>query len=236
MRHPFFSPALAIALLVGPYISGFAQGPAPAARPGGAKAAAKNSGTNTNANSNDMKLAVRGALDQALQALRANRLPEAERFARAAVAASLRSAVAHNLLGVVLDRSGLFDAALAEFNTAISLDRNFVSARNNLGRALAGRGRTPEAIAEFERVLKIDPAHQQAHYNLGALYAESGDFQKASDHFGRARASAPEDPQLALAFLNVAYRAGRASEADSAADFVERAVAKDSRALFTLAT
>jgi tetratricopeptide (TPR) repeat protein len=85
------------------------------------------------------------------------------------------------------------------------------------------------------RVLKVEPNHLQAHYNLGALYGDAGDFIKASEHFARARMSAPEDPQLALAFLNVAYRADRKAEADAAADLVERAAAADPRALFTLA-
>src|SRR5258707_15860627 len=127
----------------------------------------------------------------------------------------------HNVLGVVLDRLGRGDEAFREFNSAIRIDPNFVSARNNLGRMLAEHGKTAEAIAEFERVLKRDPSHVQAHYNLGALYADAGDFARAADHFARAREADQNDPQLALAFLNVAYRANRTSEANAAADLVE---------------
>src|SRR5262249_38731102 len=76
----------------------------------------------------------------------------------------------------------------------------------------------------------------QAHYNLGALYGDLGDFVKSAEHFARARAVAPDDPQLTLAFLNVAYRANRKAEAEEAADSIERRFASDSRALFTLAT
>src|SRR6266851_515346 len=176
------------------------------------------------------------SLDAAVAALQANALDNAERNARAAVSASPRSAITHNVLGVVLDRSGRSNEALSEFNTALKLDPNLVSARNNLGRLLAEHGKTAEAIAEFERVLKIDPAHAQAHYNLGALYGDSGDFVKAAEHFARAREAEPNDPQLALAFLNVAYRANRVDEANAAADLVERTVTSDGHALFTLAT
>src|SRR5437667_9571947 len=129
--------------------------------------------------SNALSPLAKMSLDAAVSALQSNALPEAERHARAAVAASPRSAVTHNVLGVVLDRSGQSDEAYKEFGTAIRLDPNFVSARNNLGRMLAEHGKRAEAIAEFERVLKSDPNHVQAHYNLGALYAESGDFFKA---------------------------------------------------------
>ena len=136
---------------------------------------------------------------------------------------------------MVLDRSGRSEEAFTEFSTAIKLDPNFVSARNNLGRMFAEHGKTAEAIAEFERVLKSDPTHVQAHYNLGALYSDAGDFAKAAEHFARAREADPNDPQLALAFLTVAYRANRTEQADAAADLVERAAGSDERSLFTLA-
>src|SRR5439155_5481318 len=179
---------------------------------------------------------AREALNVAVAALQSNSLAQAERAARVAVTASPRSATTHNVLGVVLDRSGRSDEAFNEFNTAVKLDPQFISARNNLGRMLAERGRTAEAIAQFESVLKADPTHVQAHYNLGALYADAGDFVKAAEHFARARARAPEDPQLALAFSNVAYRANRSAEADAAAELIERVAASDPRVLFTLGT
>src|ERR1700730_7438443 len=179
---------------------------------------------------------AKSSLDAAVAALQANSLDRAERNARAAVSASPRSAITHNVLGVVLDRSGRSNEALGEFNTALKLDPNLVSARNNLGRLLAQHGKTAEAIAEFERVLRIDPAHVQAHYNLGALYGDAGDFVKAAEHFARARAADARDPQMALAFLNVAYRANRVEEANAAADLVERAAGLDPKSLFTLGT
>src|SRR5205085_3736856 len=135
--------------------------------------------------------------------------------------------VTHNVLGVVLDRAGLGDQAFKEFNAALGLNPDFVSARNNLGRMLAEQGKRADAIAEFERVLKTEPNHVQAHYNLGALYADAGNFAKAAAHFASARQGDANDPQLALAFLNVAYRANRLQEADMAADLVERAAGSD---------
>ncbi|HEY0385479.1 MAG TPA: tetratricopeptide repeat protein, partial [Pyrinomonadaceae bacterium] len=179
---------------------------------------------------------TRALLDAVVEALQKNSLADAERDARLAVGGAPRSAVTHNLLGVVLDREGKTAEALTEFQSAIARDPNFASAHNNLGRLLAQSGKMTEAIAEFERVLKIDAQHVQAHYNLGAIYAEAGDFKKAAEHFARARAVAPDDPQLALAFLNVAYRAERTAEAEAAADLIERAVGSDLRGLFTLAT
>ena len=110
---------------------------------------------------------ARAALDAAVAALQQGSLDEAERSARRAVSAAPRSAVAHNLLGVVLDRAGKAEEGYREFSAAIKLDPNFVSALNNLARHLAENGQISEAIIQFERVLKIEPAHVQAHYNLG---------------------------------------------------------------------
>src|SRR5947207_14179196 len=81
--------------------------------------------TNSTAGESDANLSVeaRAALDAAVAALQQNALPEAERDARRTIAVAPRSAVAHNLLGVILDRAGRTDNALAEFNTARSEER-----------------------------------------------------------------------------------------------------------------
>src|SRR6266851_8484550 len=190
--------------------------------------------TQSDENTAGLSATARSAMDAAVANLQQGAFAEAERAARQAVSAAPRSAVAHNLLGVVLDRAGHAEEGYAEFSTAIRLDPKFVSALNNLARHLAERGQAKEAITQFERVLKLDPAHIQAHYNLGTLYADAGDFAKAAEHFAQARKAEPNDPQLALAFLNVAYRANRSAEADAAAVLVESAVGADARGLFTL--
>ncbi|MGI8897642.1 MAG: tetratricopeptide repeat protein [Pyrinomonadaceae bacterium] len=183
-----------------------------------------------------LNVTTRASLDSAVSALEANDLDSAERAARQAVKSAPRSPIPRNVLGVILDKKGRISEALVEINAAIKLNPKFVSARNNLGRILARNGKTGAAIAEFERVLALDPAHIQAHYNLGALYGDAGDFVKAAEHLARARSGNPNDPQLGLAFLNVAYRANRAAEAKAAADLIERQYASQPQGLFTLGT
>jgi len=200
------------------------------------KPPARKSTRQSGANTAELDAGTRAAMDVAVADLQKGSLVEAERAAREAVSTAPRSAVAHNLLGVVLDKAGRAEEGYAEFSTAIRLDPSFVSALNNLARYLAEHGRTNEAIAQFERVLKLEPAHVQAHYNLGTLYGDTGNFVKAAEHFAQARKAEPDDPKLALAFLNVAYRANRSAEADAAAALVERAVGTDAGGLFTLAT
>src|SRR5689334_23044221 len=70
----------------------------------------------------ELSPAARASLDAAVEALQRGALADAERSARAAILAAPRSPVPHNILGVVLDRSGRAEAAVAEFNSAIGLD------------------------------------------------------------------------------------------------------------------
>lgn len=178
----------------------------------------------------------RASLSLAIDALEKDALENAESAARAAVRTAPRSAVTHNVLGVVLDRQGRPDEALVEFNTAVKLDPTFVGARNNIARLLAERGKKNEAIQEFERILSIRPSHVHAHYNLGVLYESVGDLGKSAQHFSQALSFSPEDLQIALGFINVAYRAERKAEAETIADRLEQTVGSHPRELFTLAT
>ena len=224
-----WAPGIALSL-------GLCLAPSVVAQKEGSRRRSTNQAGSSSKDSIGLNASARAALDSAVAALEVNNLTDAERAARLAVTSAPKSPIPHNLLGIILDKKGQPGAALAEITTALKLDPNFVSARNNLGRLLAQSGKTTEAIAEFERVLASDPSHAQAHYNLGALYGDAGNFVKSAEHLAWARRSSPNDPQLALAFLNVAYRATRGSEAEAAANLIESDYASQPKGLFTLAT
>src|SRR5262249_42196978 len=82
-------------------------------------------------------------------------------------------------LGVILDQRGKTGEAEKEYDTALRLKPNLVSALSNFGVLLARTNRTSEAIAKFEEVLRIDPKHERASFNLGTLYAARGDYTRA---------------------------------------------------------
>src|SRR5215831_2628086 len=92
---------------------------------------AQDSGTRTNGSitrpsaqtgSKELSPVARTAVDRAIAALQSNALSDAERFGREAVQAAPGSSIAHNVLGVVLDRIGRKDEALTHFNAAVKLD------------------------------------------------------------------------------------------------------------------
>src|ERR1043166_1913503 len=223
-RHPF---SLALCILVLVFFPGLVESQSVSGTRRGTGRTAKTTP--------ELNRSAQESLDRALAALEANSLEEAERAARAAISAAPRSATTHNVLGVVLDRLGRADEAFNEFKVAVKLDSNFLSARNNLGRMFAQRGQTSEAIAQFESILKADPSYVQANYNLGMLYISGGNFAKAADHLGRARAAQPDDPQIGISFVNVAYRSNRTTEAQSVTELLAQKYASEPRILFTLA-
>ena len=71
-------------------------------------------------------------------------------------------ALAHNNLGVALQRAGHYAEALEHFRHAVGVDPGNAAAHLNLGEALLRAGNRDEAIAEFERTLEIDPANAGA--------------------------------------------------------------------------
>jgi len=64
--------------------------------------------------------------------------------------------------------------ALAEYQTGLQIEPNYVEAHTNMGTLLAGiPGRSAEAIAEFQKVVQLQPGLAQAHANLGNVLAQA---------------------------------------------------------------
>jgi tetratricopeptide (TPR) repeat protein len=74
-----------------------------------------------------------------------------------ALAASPHSASAHHARGGLLRVQGRYDEAIAEYETAISLDRNFAQAYAHLGRTKLLAGSIEEAIPLQEQAIRLSP-------------------------------------------------------------------------------
>ena len=79
----------------------------------------------------------------------------------------------HTNLGVALSAKGRLDEAIAEYQEAIRLKKDYSVGHTNLGLALHGKGRLDEAIAEYQEAIRLKKDDAEAHDNLGtALYAK----------------------------------------------------------------
>ena len=96
-------------------------------------------------------------------------------------------ASAHYQLGLIYQKRGEQDAAVASFQRAAEIDPQEVDAHYQLGRIARQQGRLNEAIRHFERVVQLDPAHSQNEVwrETGLVYYDAGQFQDALEMFDK---------------------------------------------------
>ncbi len=89
-----------------------------------------------------------------------------------ALAVTRNNYLAHNNLGVALDREGRLQEALAEYRQALAIWQDYADARSNVGYALARLSRPEEALEALDRALASDPRHADAHRRRAAVLRE----------------------------------------------------------------
>ena len=120
---------------------------------------------------------------------------------------------AHNNLGVLYSKRGLYDKALEEYEKALAINPTYATAHNNLGVLYSMRGLYDKALEEYEKALASNPNFAEAHTNRGNAYFRKGEYDKALEEYEKALAS---NPSLAGAYLylgNTYYKKGMYDEA-----------------------
>jgi tetratricopeptide (TPR) repeat protein len=149
------------------------------------------------------------------------------RFAQAAVALRSDNAMAHNLLGVVLQKRGALDEAIAEYQRAITLEPKYTQAHDNLVSALTSKGKADEAIACYKKVLTLYPNLADAHSNLGSLLCDvKRDYDGAIACFHKAIELNPKIARFHFNLGNALYDKGQVGEA---IECYQKAIALDPR-------
>lgn len=97
------------------------------------------------------------------------RLAEAARLCRRAIAISPASVSAHQVLAGVLEAEGDVPGAIQEAETAVRLNPNDVQLHVTLGKLLADIGRRTDAAEQFSIALRLDPNCLPAHEGLEQL-------------------------------------------------------------------
>lgn len=112
------------------------------------------------------------AFNAGVEAHRQNRLSDAVKSYRQAVAADASYYDAHYNLGVALQQARDLGPALRAYEAALAVKPDSLDARYNFALALRDGGYLQDAAAELERVLAASPAEPRALLALGNLYGQ----------------------------------------------------------------
>ena len=92
-----------------------------------------------------------------------------------------------------LAEQGNIDAAIAAFESAISLDERNADAYYNLGYWLNAQNQPVEAENAYRAALRLMPFDSQSHYNLGLILAQQGKRTEAEVMLRRSLLLNPEN-------------------------------------------
>jgi Tfp pilus assembly protein PilF len=141
-----------------------------------------------------------------------------ERFYRAMVRDTPRSAKAHAYLGAFLvnsDRPEGWNEALQEYRTAMELYPDYMAVSNDLNSRLGllylKLGRLDEAISTLRQATLLEPQKGWSWYLLARAYALHGNSGDAEDTF-RMSLAMRDDPAVRTAFSEFLIRQSRLTE------------------------
>ncbi|MDY9922535.1 tetratricopeptide repeat protein [Methanobacterium sp.] len=90
---------------------------------------------------------------------------------------------------------GKLDKSIEFFDSALKIDKDYISAWNDKGVALMELGKYPEALQCFEEVIRLEPGDNMAWYNRGYVLLIMEEYQEAVNTFDlfRGRYSKKDD-------------------------------------------
>lgn len=158
-------------------------------------------------------MALKQALEHAIQLQRGGRVGEAELAYRAILNADPHQVDALHFLGLLRYRAGFPDEGLKLVQQAVELSPDYSDAQSNLGNLLRAEGRLAQAVGAYQEAIRSNPNHPQAYNNLGVVLKDLGRLEEAAAAFRRCFRIAPKsgDPHLNLG--NVLTLLGRHTEA-----------------------
>jgi adenylate cyclase len=134
-------------------------------------------------------------------------IARAETLANRALAAVPTTALAHFAKAQVLRAQQRFEQAIAEYETVLSLNRNWVEAIAALGHCKMMAGSIEEAIAAQERAIRLsprDPKIWSYYFWTGQAHLLQSHVDEAIPWLGKACSANPEHP-LPHAYLASAH-------------------------------
>ena len=98
-----------------------------------------------------------------------------------------KNAHAYNNRGNVYGKTGQYDLALKDYDSAIKHDPSHVKAINNRGTIYRVKGQGDLALRDFDRAIEIDPKYAFCYFNRSLVYQSLGEFKKSLDDANKAK-------------------------------------------------
>jgi Flp pilus assembly protein TadD len=112
------------------------------------------------------------------------------------------SAAYYNIRGVTFGRSGDYDNAIENFETAISIDPQYAQAYLNLGIIYRRKDEPDKALMNLEKAAELDPNMPEAYSNLALIYEKKGEREKAYEFSRKALTANQDNPDF---IFNLGY-------------------------------
>ncbi|HTS49503.1 MAG TPA: protein kinase [Bryobacteraceae bacterium] len=120
----------------------------------------------------------------------------------------------HRIDGILLENSGLYELAEAEFRRAIELAPGDSDGYRRLGQVFERNNRIDDALAAYRKAIEVDPAYYRNYQALGAFYFQHGKFREAAKEFESTVALAPDESSAHYALATAYVTTGRFPEAE----------------------
>ncbi len=90
-----------------------------------------------------------------------------------------KPSINYNNRGIAYFRKGDFDLAIADYNEAMRIDRDYSSPYYNRGLTYAKKGDLDRAIADYSEAIRLKPKYASPYYDRGLSYQNKGDLDRA---------------------------------------------------------
>jgi TolB-like protein/Tfp pilus assembly protein PilF len=108
-----------------------------------------------------------------------------ERQYRRVIELNPNYALAHQNLGVMLNRIGRHEEGMAEIRRALEIEPLSIVINRLYGDALVCSKRYDEALAQLKKTLELDPAFPTTHLSLSALYQLTGKYAESVESYAK---------------------------------------------------
>jgi len=140
-------------------------------------------------------------------------IDEAAEASRRAQLLDPNSMETHRARGLVLEQTGNFDEAIAEYSAAIQINNKYSDLHLALGRTLLAIEDYTAAIVEFTQADALNPSDPLPDTYIARAYVKIGEYAKAIQYAQKAVADNPEDPFMYGNLGSMLYRNQQYSDA-----------------------